>query len=88
MSVFNAGPGVRVLWCLRRTRSDVRCVLFVDAAPIEIHVLQDTDLVLRETFAEELNALAWAQAYADRLREQGWRDIPEDYSHRLPLDVH
>jgi hypothetical protein len=52
-------------------------VLFIDAAPIEIHVLQDTDLVLRETFAEELNAVAWAQAYADRLREHGWHDSPE-----------
>jgi len=80
VSTFTAGPGGRVLWCLRRKRSDVRCVLFAGTSPIEIHVLQDTDVVLRETFFEEPAALSWAWAYAARLRNQGWRDSPEDCS--------
>lgn len=70
-------PG-RVLWCLRRKRSDVRCVLMTDALPLEVHVLQDADLVLKEQFTEEHIALTWAAAYAEQLKERGWRDNPEE----------
>jgi hypothetical protein len=55
-------------------------VLFADSAPIEVHVLQDTDLVLKESFADGASALHWARAYGDRLREHGWQDAPEDCS--------
>ena len=79
MSTYPASPGARVLWCLRRKRSDVRCVL-LDTTPIEIHVLQDTDVVLKETFFEETSALRWAAAYASQLKEQGWRDSPTQRS--------
>jgi hypothetical protein len=61
-----------VLWCLRRRSSDIRCVLYPDTMPIEIHVLQDRDVVLTEVFPEEWLALAWAKAYGERLRQQGW----------------
>jgi hypothetical protein len=65
-----------VLWCLRRRASDVRCVLLTHAMPIEVHVLQDRDLVLKEMFTAEWAALHWASAYAERLKQHGWRDSP------------
>jgi hypothetical protein len=68
-------PGARVLWCLRRRLSDVRCVMY-DGMPVEIQVLQDRDIVLTEVFPEERLALRWAQAYGDRLKQQGWQDTP------------
>ncbi len=67
-------PGARVLWCLRRRLSDVRCVLYPDGPPIEVQVFQDRDVVLREMFPEERLALRWAQAYGERLRQQGWHE--------------
>lgn len=80
MSTYTVQPGARVLWCLRRRTSDVRCVLFATARPIEVHVLQDLDVVIREVFAEECVALKWADAYGGRLRAQGWRDKSQDCS--------
>ena len=76
MSTQIVQPGARVLWCLRRRLSDVRCVLYSDGLPIEVQVLQDRDVVLTEMFPEERLALRWAQAYADRLKESGWNDAP------------
>jgi hypothetical protein len=73
----NTTPG-RVLWCLRRKRSDVRCVLLTEAMPFEVHVLQDMDVVLRERFPEEQSALTWAAAYAERLKQHGWREHPNE----------
>lgn len=73
-------PDARVLWCLRRRASDVRCVLHAAASPVTVQVLQDRDVVLSESFFTEAIALAWAAAYAQRLKEQGWRDSPQDCS--------
>jgi hypothetical protein len=67
----------RVLWSLRRRRSDVRCVLYPNARHVEVKVLQDRDLVLTEIFQEEWLALAWARVYADRLKQQGWSEIAD-----------
>ena len=69
-------PGPRVLWCLRRRLSDVRCVLYAAGLPVEIQVLQDRDVVLTEMFPEEYLALRWADAYGERLRQQGWQATP------------
>ena len=69
-------PGARVLWCLRRRSSDVRCVLYAGALPVEVQILQDRDVVLAEIFPEERLALSWAQVYGDRLKQQGWHDAP------------
>lgn len=80
MTTDAVDPAGRVLWCLRRRASDVRCVLFPDAVPILVRVLQDRDVVLAETFSTEALARAWAVAYAERLRDQGWRDSPADCS--------
>lgn len=74
MSTYSVDPGGRVLWCLRRTTADVRCVVFPDLRPVEVRVLQDRDLVLTEVFATEEAALLWAREYGERLRLQGWRD--------------
>lgn len=76
MTSYTVHPGARVLWCLRRRTSDVRCVLFADAVPVEVRVLQDRDVVLTELFQEEWLAVNWAKVYAERLKEQGWRDSP------------
>jgi hypothetical protein len=48
--------------------------------PIEVHVLQDRDLVITERFADEWVALKWATAYGDRLKGQGWRESPRESS--------
>jgi hypothetical protein len=76
MSTFTAEPGARVLWCLRRRTTDVRCVLNAQGPPVEVLVVQDCDVVLTELFPEEWLAENWARAYADRLRQQGWHDSP------------
>jgi hypothetical protein len=54
--------------------SDVRCVIYPAALPVEVQVLQDRDVVLTEIFQEEWLAETWARAYRDRLRLRGWHD--------------
>lgn len=76
MNTYNVQPGARVLWSLRRRKTDVRCVIFPNVKPVEVRVLQDRDVVLTELFAEEWLALSWARVYADRLKQQGWQDSP------------
>ena len=76
MSTPPAQPGARIVWCLRRRRSDVRCVLYSEGLPIEVQVLQDRDVVLTEMFPEERLALSWAEAFGDRLKQQGWNETP------------
>lgn len=73
-----AQPGCRVLWCLRRRSADVRCVLYSAMLPVEVQVLQDRDVVLSEQFPEEALAIRWATIYSERLRQQGWRDTPDE----------
>lgn len=68
--------GGRVLWCLRRRLSDVSCVLYAAALPVEVQVFQDRDVVLSEMFPEEGLAIRWAAAYGERLRQQGWCEAP------------
>jgi len=75
VSKYTVQPGARVLWCLRRRTSDVRCVMYPDGLPVEVQVLQDRDVVLTELFQEQWLAENWARAYADRLRRQGWQDV-------------
>ena len=40
-------------------------------------LLHGGDVVITEIFEEEWMALDWARLYADRLRAQGWFDVPE-----------
>ena len=80
MNTYAVAPGGRVLWCLRRSLADVRCVIFPKTRPVEVRVLQDRDLVLKETFASEDAALVWAREYGERLRHQGWRQASADCS--------
>ena len=80
MTTYTNDSGARVLWCLRRRKTDVRCILYSERQPFEVMVLQDRDVVLRELFPEESGALAWAQEYAGRLKQHGWRDSPEQSS--------
>ena len=76
VNVYPVQPGAKVLWCLRRRKSDVRCVIFASHVPVEVRVVQDTELVLTETFQEEWLALNWAKVYGERLKEQGYYDSP------------
>lgn len=80
MSTFAVEPGARVLWCLRRRASDVRCVLYATGVPVEVHIVQDRDVVLKEVFPAESFATAWADEYCQRLQQHGWRLHPEDCS--------
>ena len=76
MSTYYVQPGARMLWCLRRRATDVRCILYSAGLPVEVRVVQDRDVVLTEIFPEEWLALNWARAYEGRLKEQGWHDAP------------
>lgn len=76
MSTPTIQPDAQVLWCLKRRASDIRCVIYPHMMPVEIRVLQDRDVVLTETFPEEWLARNWARAYEERLKGQGWQDIP------------
>lgn len=77
MPYLLAQPGARLLWCLRRKATDVRCVVYTGLKPVEIFVLHDRDVVVSELFEEEWMALDWARIYGERLRAQGWRDSAE-----------
>ena len=67
-------PGARVLWCLKRRLSDIRCVMYAEGLPIEVQIFQDRDIVVREVFPEERLALGWARLYGERLKQQGWQE--------------
>jgi hypothetical protein len=70
-------PGARVVWCLKRRAADVRCLVLGEGVPVEVRVLHARDVVVSEIFQEEWMALKWARAYRERLRAQGWNDVPE-----------
>ena len=70
-------PSARVVWCLKRRTTDVRCLVLSLGMPVEVRVLHDRDVVVTEMFQEEWMALQWAHAYRERLRAQGWNDVPE-----------
>jgi len=55
-------------------------VLYARAVPVEVHIVQDRDLVLKEVFPAETFARAWAEEYNRRLQQHGWRLRPEDCS--------
>jgi hypothetical protein len=78
VSAYSVQPDARVLWCLRRRKSDVRCVIYPGVLPVQVQVVQDRDVVLTEVFAEESLAVRWAAAYSERLRQRGWFDSPGD----------
>lgn len=71
-----AQTGARVVWCLRRRATDVRC-LVLTGVPVEVRVVHDREVVVTEMFEEEWMALKWARAYRERLRAQGWNDVAE-----------
>jgi len=48
--------------------------------PVEVRIVQDRDLVLKEIFPAESFATAWADEYCQRLQQHGWRPRPEDCS--------
>jgi hypothetical protein len=70
-------PGARVVWCLKRRSTDVRCVVLSQGVCVEVHVVHGTDVIVSEVFQEDWMALNWARAYRERLRAQGWNDVPE-----------
>ena len=78
-----AEPGARVVWCLRRRATDVRCLVFSQGVPVEARVMHGSDIVLTEVFQEEWMALDWARVYGERLRAQGWHDVPESPAHAV-----
>ena len=77
MAEYTVQPGARVVWCLKRRSTDVRCVVLSQAVPVEVHVVHGPDVVLSEVFQEEWMAIKWARAYRERLRAQGWHDVTD-----------
>jgi hypothetical protein len=70
------GASARVLWCLRRGRTDVACVLVCTPTTVAARVLHGEEVVVVEQFPDDAAALAWARAYELRLRDKGWADSP------------
>ena len=77
MTEKNLAPDGRMLWCLRRRRTDVSCIIRGGSIPVEVQVLHDQDVVVTELFEEERFALGWARSYELRLRDSGWADSPQ-----------
>ena len=59
-------------------------MLYAAGMPIEVHIVQDRDVVVKEIFPAETFATAWADAYSQRLQQHGWRPHPEDCSSSSP----
>jgi hypothetical protein len=55
-------------------------VVFLGPGAVEVQVLQERDLVLKEVFPTESAAVGWADEYCARLKQQGWHDSPEQRS--------
>jgi hypothetical protein len=47
------------------------------AMPVEVQVVHGPDVVVSEIFQEEWMAMNWERAYRERLRAQGWQDVPD-----------
>ena len=77
MAKYAVQPGARVVWCLKRRSTDVRCVVMSQGMPVEVQVVHGPEIIVSEIFEEEWMALKWARAYRERLRAQGWRDVPD-----------
>ncbi|HYT73426.1 MAG TPA: hypothetical protein VEL79_01650 [Vicinamibacterales bacterium] len=77
MADYAVQPGARVLWCLKRRSTEVRCVMLAQDVPVEVQVVHGPDVVVTELFQEDWMAENWARAYRERLRTQGWQDVPE-----------
>jgi hypothetical protein len=76
VSDYAVRPGARVVWCLRRRAADVRCLILAQGVPVEVRVIHDGDVIVTEIFQEEWMGLDWARVYGERLRAQGWQDVP------------
>ena len=76
MANYAVQPGARVVWCLKRRTTDVRCVVMAQAVPVEVQVFHGPEVIVSEVFQEEWMALKWARAYRERLKAQGWDDVP------------
>jgi hypothetical protein len=77
VSDYAIHPGARVVWCLRRRAADACCVVFAEGMPVEVRVIHDGDVIVTEIFQAEWMALDWARVYGERLRAQGWQDVPQ-----------
>lgn len=77
MAKYAVQPGARVVWCLKRRSTDVRCVVMSQGMPVEVQVVHGPEIIVSEIFQEEWMALKWARAYRERLRAQGWLDVPD-----------
>ena len=55
-------------------------MVYVAPAAVEVQILQERDLVLKELFPNEAAAVGWADEYRSRLKQQGWHDSPEERS--------
>lgn len=51
--------------------------MYADGLPIEVVILQDRDVVMREVFPDERLAMSWSELYGERLKLRGWQEASE-----------
>ena len=52
--------------------------MYAEGLPVEVQIFQDRDILMREVFPEERLAVGWARLYGDRLKQQGWQEVPSN----------
>lgn len=64
-----------IVWYLRSPRSKLRCVLQPGNEGIELLVLHDGEVAIRDTFPAVPDARVWADALRERLVARGWEQV-------------
>ena len=64
-----------VLWCLRTPRSRIRCILQPNDTAVEMLLVQNTDVAVRERFAHLLGARERADGLRERFIAKGWVEV-------------
>lgn len=64
-----------IIWYLRKPRSRMKCVLQPGAQGVELLVLHDEDVAVRDLFPELPDARRQADALRERLVARGWEQV-------------
>ena len=69
--------GRTLVWYLRSPRSRMKCVLQPGLRGIELLVLHENDVAVRDTFADVPDARRQADALRERLVARGWQQVSD-----------
>lgn len=72
----NTDARAAILWRLRARHTTAHCVLQLLPVGALLTMLQDDDIVFRETFPDARLAEARADALRGRLEAKGWQPVP------------